>query len=226
MVLAGGYSPDGTTAHQAIWAIGQDYDTWQVIGQLPHAMGAFGFAAIDDDIFLVGGAFDMLGGHPTDEVWRWDPDSDSWSACAPLPAPREHLAMAAHDGSLYAVGGRVHGQASPDLGASLTIYDPGTDTWVSGSSLSPPRSGLNGASTCSGVVVVGGETPTEVFDAVNLLDPATGSWQQLPHLPTAVHGVAVAALDDWLYVMGGSTKAGTIMNIASAWKLPLTCAER
>lgn len=221
ILVAGGYSSDGSSAHNGIWRYRSGDEQWVQIGTLPHPMGAFGFATIDLTVFLVGGAIDTLNGHPTDEAWAWNPESDEWTALSPLPRGREHLAMVAREQSLYVAGGRTHGQASPELGEALDIYDSTSGTWSAGAALSPPRSGLNGASVATGIVVAGGETPTEVFTSVNQFDPANGSWIDLPALPTAVHGVAVAGIDNTLFVLGGSKSAGTIDNVNEVWRLEL-----
>lgn len=224
VIVAGGYSADGSSASQEIWSFVPGEKQWDVIGRLPHPMGAFGFATIDEIIYLVGGAFDRLGGPPTAATWSWDPQADDWAVRSPIPDAREHLAVVSHGEKLYAVGGRVHGQASPELGASLTIYDPIEDKWSDGGNLYPPRSGLNGASSCSGIVVAGGETPTKVFSDVNVLNPVTGGWTALPDLPIAVHGVALAAYDTWIYAIGGSSRAGSIESTAAVWKFSLPCS--
>lgn len=219
VVVAGGYTSDGANAHSGIWALRPGDAQWTQIGTLPHAMGAFGFASVPNEIVLCGGAIDALNGHPTDETWVWSPESDTWTGRSPIPRGREHLAMVARDGLIYVAGGRVHGQASPELGSALDIYDPVSDSWIAGNPLDPPRSGLNGANTSAGIVVAGGETPTDVFDDVNLLDPATGEWIALPALPVPVHGVAVAALGGNLFSLGGSKSAGAIDNVTEVWRL-------
>ena len=92
-IVAGGYTADGSAAHDAIWALDPTSDSWVQIGTLPAAMGAFGFVAVGDELFLAGGALEMLGGEPSGETWSWDPLTDVWTARAPIPRVREHLAM-------------------------------------------------------------------------------------------------------------------------------------
>lgn len=225
VLLAGGYSRDGADAHDGIWMLEPGETSWEQIGALPHRMGAFGFAAIDSEVFVIGGALEFLNGHPSDECWRWDPEEDRWTEAAPLPRMREHLACTGHEGKIYVAGGRVHGQASPELGEALDIYDPATDAWTAGAPLPAPRSGLNGASSCAGIVVAGGETPTEVFADVDLYDPVNDTWSVLPSLPVAVHGVAVTTIENDVYTLGGSTEAGTIANTSAVWRLPMLCVE-
>lgn len=225
IIVAGGYANDGGAAHDEIWALDPGGGDWEQIGVLPHQMGAFGFAAGAGGLFVSGGAIGSLNGEPTDETWSWEPAEDIWTRRAPLPRAREHLAVAMRDDLLHIIGGRVHGMASPDLGEALDVYDATTDTWTAGNPLSPPRSGLNGANSCAGVVVAGGETPTGVFADVDLLDPVTGKWEALPDLTVPVHGVAIAAAGSAIFAIGGSKSAGMIDNTSAVWRLDLDCGE-
>jgi N-acetylneuraminic acid mutarotase len=221
VILAGGYAMDGASAHSGMWAYDPDADAWEVIGELPAAMGAFGLAMVDGDLYLVGGAIGMLGGEPTGSVWRWEPQDGTWEVRAPLTRVREHLAVVAMGGEIYAVGGRAHGKDSDQLGSAVDRYDPVEDKWDSLAPLPHPRSGLNGATVCETVVVIGGETSTRVFDEVQMLGSDGESWASLPDLPGAVHGVAVASVNNRLFAIGGSTLAGRVQNISATYQLDI-----
>jgi non-specific serine/threonine protein kinase len=140
-----------------------------------------------------------------------------------LPHPREHLAVVAQAGAIFAIGGRAHGLDASDLGAETTRYDPVAGRWDGLPTLPAPRSGLAGAAICGGVVVIGGETSTEVIDEVDFLDLDRMEWGSLPPLPVARHGIAVAAVDDSIYAIGGSTVAGKVANVTFVDALPLSC---
>jgi N-acetylneuraminic acid mutarotase len=142
---------------------------------------------------------------------------------APLPHPREHLAVVAQAGAIFAIGGRAHNLDASELGAEATRYDPGADRWDELPPLPAPRSGLSGAAVCNGVVVIGGETSTDVFDEVDFLDLDRMEWSALPPLPAARHGIAVAASGDSIYAIGGSTEAGRVANVTYVDALLLSC---
>lgn len=55
--------------------------------------------------------------------------------------------------------------------------------------------------------------------AVHQLDPAAGSWQQLPSLPEPRHHAAAAALDGDVYVAGGAPSVGDWTSQDSLWVL-------
>ena len=230
IIVAGGYTMDGQTAHDGMWAYRNDSDDWQVVGELPEPMGAFGLVAVGDELYLVGGALGSLNGEPSSATWRWQPEEGAWEERAPLTNAREHMATVSLCGFIYAIGGRAHGQDSDDLGSTVERYDPETDTWEKRAPLPEPRSGLNGATACNAIVVAGGETSTNVFANTQIYDPAGDTWQSLPDLPIPVHGVAIAAVETQLFAIGGSTAAGRVQNSSGVHALDLadiriTCAS-
>lgn len=223
VLVGGGYSADGRSAYSELHAYDAGNDAWERVGELPMPMGAFGFAVVDDHLHLVGGATDHLGGPPQQSVARWDQAGNRWESLAPMTHPREHLAVVAQGGAVYAVGGRAHNLDGAQLGAEASRYDPAADRWDELPPLPTPRSGLSGAAVCGGIVFIGGETSTEVFDEVDYLDLNNMKWRPLPSLPVARHGMAAAANDDALFAIGGSTAAGRVANVVSVDALPLTC---
>jgi N-acetylneuraminic acid mutarotase len=66
------------------------------------------------------------------------------------------------------------------------------------------------------VVTVGGEGTTTVSDDVFGYDIRKQAWSQLPALPSARHGAAVAALKDSVYAIGGAAIAGHARSTQSA----------
>ena len=230
VIVAGGYAMDGASAHRGVWAYDPDSDSWEVIGELPASMGAFGLAALDGDLYLVGGALGSLNGEPSAGVWRWRAGDGSWEERAPLAHAREHLAVVTVGEQIYAVGGRAHGRDSDQLGSAVERYDPTADKWDALTPLPHPRSGLNGAAACNAVIVAGGETSQQVFADVQMLATDDTHWASLPDLPVAVHGVALASVNNRLFAIGGSTLAGRIQNVTAVYQLHLgttrgTCAS-
>ena len=51
------------------------------------------------------------------------------------------------------------------------------------------------------------ETRT-TFDEVEAYNPETANWATLPNMPTGLHGGAAVALDDVVYVIGGTHGCG------------------
>ena len=87
----------------------------------------------------------------------------------------------------------------------------------------PTASGSVGAAYAGGrVVAVGGESSTSASDVVQAYDIQKRQWSELPNLPEARHGVAVAALKDSLYAIGGATVPGHIGSTKEASVLDLS----
>ena len=81
----------------------------------------------------------------------------------------------------------------------------------------PTVAGSVGAAFVAGrVVTVGGETSTDASDAVQAYDVESEQWSELPGLPSPRHGVAVTALNDSLYAIGGAATAGHVESTNAA----------
>jgi N-acetylneuraminic acid mutarotase len=71
------------------------------------------------------------------------------------------------------------------------------------------------------VITVGGESSTSASDAVQAYDIRREQWSPMPKLPSARHGVAVTALKESLYAIGGATTAGHVQSTQDADALDL-----
>ena len=71
------------------------------------------------------------------------------------------------------------------------------------------RGGLAAGATSNGFVVApGGEQQGGTFDEAEAYDVAAGQWVTLPPLPTPRHGLGVAAIGTYLFVLDGGTSPG------------------
>ena len=203
-VVIGGFVPgDELTSEQSKRVYALRGGSWEQLPSLNHPRAAAAAAVVGDKIVVVGGQADGKLVRQT-EVF----DGESWTEAAEIPTPREHLGAASDGRYLYAVGGR-------DLSAAKNLptlerYDPADDSWTPLDDM-PEKVGNVGAAYVDGLVIaVGGEGVTEPFDTVQAFDVKSERWSQLPALPAARHGVAVAALGDSLYAIGGAAAAGHV----------------
>ena len=223
-VVIGGFVPgDELTSGQSDRVYALRDGAWEQLPPLNHARAAAAAAVVGDKIVVVGGQADgkLV---PQTEVF----DGEGWTDVAEIPTPREHLGAASDGRYLYAVGGR---ELSADKNsAALERYDPASDSWSELEGM-PQAVGSLGAAYAGGrVVTVGGEATTTVSDAVQAYDIKKQRWSQLPALPTARHGVAVTALKDSLYAIGGatvpghlgSTKEGDVLDLSGRRAAPTT----
>ena len=177
---------------------------WVELPRLNHARAAAAAAVVGDKIVVIGGQADGKLVAPT-EVF----DGERWSDVADLPTPREHLGAASDGRYLYAVGGR---KLAPDKNSrALERYDPARrQVDQSCRACRPPaaasargrrraphhdrRRDRDRASSTPSRPSTSGRRPGRRADAC----------------APARHGVAVAALTDRLYAIGGATAAGHV----------------
>jgi non-specific serine/threonine protein kinase len=210
-VVMGGFIPgDELTSEQSDRVYALRDGTWDELPRLKHPRAAAAAAVVGDKIVVVGGQADGKLVAQTEMY-----DGERWSDVDEMPTPREHLAAASDDRYLYAVGGR---DLSSDKNvATLERYDPVSDSWKTLKSMPTASGGIGAAYVGGRVITVGGEDPTSASDAVQAYNIQKNTWSsQLPKLPSARHGVAVTALKDSLYAVGGAAKPGHVQSTREA----------
>lgn len=131
-----------------------------------------------------------------------------WQRRAPLPAPRRHrLAVAFAEHGLFAIGGRDHNGVRSDRNMR---YDIDRDTWEERALLPLARSDLAVATLDGQIHVVGGKQASaqgwrrnRLSDRHDCYVVALDRWITLPSLPNPAFGMAMAACQGELHVMGG-----------------------
>jgi len=203
MVVLGGWVPSGSTLDALVTnrVFVLRNGAWVELPPLLHARAAGVAAVVGDKIVVAGGQADHRLVAQT-EVF----DGSKWSDVAAMPTPRDHLAGAADGRYFYAVGGRAL-SADKNLGA-VERYDPAANEWTRLPALPTPRGGLGAALVGSRLVTLGGESPTSVFDTVEVLDLKTNTWTRLPPMKSARHGMAVLAAGNTVYAIDGASAPG------------------
>ena len=170
-------------------------------------------------IHAIGGGPDIHGGIAWSDHEAYDPATDSWQGRAPLPVPGEHILGAAIGDKIYVAGGR---QAFGNH-ASLQIYDATTDSWTAGEPMPNRRSGHGVEALKGRLYVFGGEDSRDnsVLSEAERYDPRTDTWESLTDLPVAVHGLASAADENGIYLLGGSRFASSGTGTNDFYRLDL-----
>lgn len=191
------------------WAYDPAADTWTTLAPMPTARTAAAAVEVGGRIHVIGG--NTVGGLTVSTNDAYDPAANRWDTRAPMPTPRNHPAAGAAGGKIYVIGGRL---AAPNIGGFVASntdvveeYDPATNTWRAMNKMPTPRSG-HGYTTYQGrIYVAGGEVRDSHMDAifrdVEVFDPAVNDWYRLPPMPTARHGVNLAAYGNRLHAIGG-----------------------
>ena len=229
--IFGGFEPPpGTTPGWVplnnAWEYNPADDSWKALAPMPIARGAAQAAEINGKIYVVGGATLSPGAEKSylefktpqnslNIVQEYDPATNTWKTKTPMPTPRNHVALAAVNGKIYVAGGRV-GAPYISLGTDISlveVYDPVKDSWVATLPQRMPtaRSGVGFGAWGGRLLVAGGEyqdqTQQTAFRAFEAYDPASDTWQTMPPLEIARHGVASAVVGNKFYVVSGDVQS-------------------
>ena len=204
------------------WEYDPGADSWKALAPIPTRRHAAAAAEVGGKIYVIGGSGNapgtdgpFAGTNPnlmvmaTNEVY--DPATNKWETRRPVSTPRNHPAVGVVGGKIYVIGGRLASANVGNFVASPTDvveeYDPATDRWRGMTKMPTARSGHGWATYQGRIYVVGGEHRDSHMDAVfrdlEAFDPAANEWARLPPMPSARHGVNVAALGNRLHVIGG-----------------------
>src|SRR5262245_4227667 len=186
--------------------------TWTTTGSLSVARARHSATLLVDGRVLVAGGDDGGGGFVSCEVY--DPATGQWTPTGPLNAARKlHSATRLPNGKVLAVGGRPT--------KSAEIYDPQTGSWAyTGITNEVHSFGHTATLLRSGYVLLAGGTNSGVDDpvsAVELYNPATGTWSTTASLPEprALHSATLLP-DGGVLVAGGFTD-GTDQDDRQTW---------
>ncbi len=204
-------------------------DSWSLGTPMPWNGGSVNTALIDGKIYAAGG---IVGSTTVDNCAVYDPVLDSWTALAPVPSGlgRNHAAAGTDGVKLYIFGGRGIGSGASNVVAngfdSVQIYDPLLDSWITSDDVVPPGSDLEPLPQFRGGMgkavwlqdefyIFGGETldgpgatPQDVYDRVDVYDPATDTWRLEAEMPTPRHGIYPLLFEGRVFVVAGGKSAG------------------
>ena len=191
------------------WEYDPAADSWRALAPMPTGRTAAAAVEVGGRIHVVGG--NTVGGLTVGTNDVFDPAGNRWESRAAMPTPRNHPAAGAVAGKIYVIGGRL---AAPNIGGFLSSntdvveeYDPAANTWRAMTKMPTPRSGHGWTTHQGRIYVAGGEVRDSHMDAifrdVEVFDPAINDWYRLPPMPTARHGVNLAAFGNRLHAIGG-----------------------
>ena len=195
-------------------------DAWTDLASMPTARAGAVAAAVDNNIFVIGGRLSAAGpcsGGYLGTVEKYDIDANTWTTLAPLPSARSDLAAVAHGGKIYVFGGC--GGAGNSTSEVLK-YNPETDTWTSGlASMPTPRASLVAGHSGQRVFAIGGLDGGSAFAVNEVYNIASDSWSTTTPMPTATleagthsHGGRIYVVGVAALAVGNSTDANAIFN--------------
>jgi Kelch motif len=178
--------------------------TWTQKASLPVARAEVGVAALDGQVFVIGGIEQADQGPPrsaSTSTMACDPASNTWQNRAPLPQALSHGGVAAPDGERYAGGGFVE---VVHIGPQNGVFDyySGADQWSELPDSSSPLGSTKVAAVGGKIHIFGGCKSDRIvrisppgapdlfagFGTVRthkIYDPKSGSWSPEASIPGA-----------------------------------------
>jgi len=170
-------------------------------------------ATIDGTIYMVGG----FNTGNLASLYAYNPVTKIWASKSPIPQPRyAGNGAGVINGKLYVAGGWT--QSPPLPHNDLFIYNPASDSWTSGASLSH-------LSACGATGVINGKlyvySPCNGFSGyvqtLDVYDPATNAWTNLASSSAQHVMPAWAVINSKLYLASGQTATGTPTNVVEVY---------
>lgn len=209
----GGFQQFGSPPLKTVESYDVAGDTWETLAEMPTARKALSTVVVDGKVYAIGGATATDQTLGTVEVY--DPGMDSWTAKADMPTPRAMLATSAMNGKIYAFGGPLPGR--PGI-STVEEYDPETDTWTEKADMPTARWAPVAVPFNDKIYVIGGGGGTSGLPTVEEYIPSRDLWitrsqmtYQVPNgtgriLEFKSWGLAGAAAEDRIYVLGGASR--------------------
>ncbi len=175
-------------------------DTWATKSAMPTPRVGVTASVVDDKIYLFGGNSNAT------EVY--DPEKDTWATKAAMPvAPGLSLIWSC---TSAVVAGRIHVFGAFPYSSSHQVYNPETDNWtVEAPLIMGYYLAVAGSTSAPGQIYVFGVDSTwwdigpPNFTSASY-DSLGNRWRVCSMMPTPRVNVAVAVVDDLVYVIGGS----------------------
>jgi hypothetical protein len=181
---------------------------WELLAEMPEPRGETAGAVVGDRLFVIGG-MSGVATQASATVSIYSAGANAWTDGPPLPAPRHHVAAVGVDGAVYVSGGApsvTDGTPQDDVWR----LEAGATDWLPVAPLPFGRFAHRIVAVGGLVYVVGGLSGPGIEaaggeDEVATLayDPATDGWSHLAPLPVNRDHLAVVAVGDEIWAIGG-----------------------
>jgi hypothetical protein len=200
--------------------VNQTPDSWTSKSHLPIAAGSFRAAAVNGEIYCIGGS----------STYQYDPSRDTWTTRTPMPTPCTDFGVAVCNGKIYCIGGTTGFTAETGYPAisNNQVYDPVTDTWENRTDMPTPRAFLQANVVGDQIFLIGGKLPdivqdftvphiphygNQVSNAVEVYNSTSNEWASKTAIPIAVAFYVSAVFNNKIYIV--SNNANQVYDIQS-----------
>jgi N-acetylneuraminic acid mutarotase len=196
---------------------------WTTANGLPYKLDEPRGAALDGEIYLVGGITGLEHGagerlllEPSDELTRFDPKTEAFTKLAPLPDKLNHIGVVSYGHDLYVLGG-YRRTLDTETRDSFYRYDPDTDRWSRMPDMPEPRAAMAVGVVGDQLILAGGARDNVPQSDVFAFDFKTRRWRRLPDMLSRREHVGGAVVGDQLYVLGGRAPASLAVDTAESY---------
>jgi len=199
-------------------------DSWGLMPDSHHSQYGAAIGVVGGSMFAAGGSINASPAASND-VWRFTPFgfnvSPLWQPVADMPVARNGAVGAVLDDHRFYVAGGITG------GGNVTpvhVYDPATNIWNFGG-IMPIGVSFAGSAVVNNRWYIFGGFPGNVSPAGNVTPP--GNWTQIYEpgvgwkfgepMPTSRYDLAVTAVDNLIYAIGGRDAAGGTLDTVEAF---------
>lgn len=203
---------------------------WRPLTPLPVARNHFGYAAVNNRIYCIGGQFleNEKSGNVA-LVHAYNPSTNQWSAVASLPFPlsHTHTTTVVIKGRIVTVGGKTNDPVFPKTVADVLSYDRARNVWVALPSLPDVRQAPAAQVVRNRLYVTTG-TPTGVRPQTTTWSrQMTNVWDAGAAMPLALGETAGGIIGKRLYLVGEGADATLAYDLSTGkWMDPAALARR
>ncbi|KPL11188.1 MAG: hypothetical protein AMS26_20520 [Bacteroides sp. SM23_62] len=179
-------------------------DSWSHLTDIPLAGVLQAATILDDKIYVFSGAPEESD-FPYDNVQIYDLLSDTWTEGVKMPTPRTAASAIALNDKIYVVGGQ-QGKTTGYLGmTTVEVYDPATDSWITGTDMIIPRKWHATCCLDSMIYVFGGlyGSCTDWYSGGEFYDPKADRWREITPNINLIGPCRIAPYNGNIYVCGG-----------------------
>jgi len=154
------------SAQRQVWEydpIANTFTTTRMLYPNTNGVGGPGFGIINGHLYVAGGR--DLTNTVIALVYDYDIGADTWTQRASLPSANNVPGSGVENGLLAVFGGGNPFAFAPATTGATVLYDPGSDTWSAGPTLSVARSFPAGTNVGNTLVAAGGFTGASTTSA-------------------------------------------------------------
>lgn len=181
-------------------------DTWNTLSTtgVPTPRHSPGCCVLDDKLYVFGGSITAAWA-PTAEAYVFNPANNTWTKLANMPAALCLQSAVAIKGKIYLFGG-FNGSSSIN---NFYEYDPVSNTYRAIAHTQASVHGHKAVNVNDEMFLVGGVSTVTLLSRCVSYDPVANAWKSYAPSPLGNTYTFTAALEDYLYMFGGSLNTNT-----------------